>query len=167
MSGNGRGRRRRKRTRKSCGGRKWPPVVMRVRGSRASRHRGAKLKAAVEQAKEARHHEMRQFHRALLKANTENDTLCRLLDEAVRLHDGTRKLHDQKDVVADVKARLFAAIQFWPRGCSAAFCHRPSYFWVRFPPDFLGACWFWLFSGSDVAEPANGLTPLRVGCPDT
>ena len=97
MSGNGRGRRRRKRARKSCGGRKWPPVVMRVRGSRASRHRGAKLKAAVEQAKEARHHQMRQLHRALLKANTENNTLCRLLDEAVRLHDGTRKLRDQKD----------------------------------------------------------------------
>ena len=62
-------------------------------------------------------------------------------------------------VVADVKARLFAAIQFWPRGCSAAFCHRPSYFWVRFPPDFLGACRFWFFSGSDVAEPASDLTP--------
>ena len=56
-----------------------------------------KLKAAVEQAKQARHYEMRQLHRALLKANTENDTLCRLLDEAVRLHDGTRKLRDQKD----------------------------------------------------------------------
>ena len=30
----------------------------------------------------------------------------------------------------------------------------------QFPPDFLGACRFWLFPGSDVAEPANGLTPL-------
>ena len=30
----------------------------------------------------------------------------------------------------------------------------------QFPPDFLGACRFWLFPGSDVAEPANGLTPI-------
>ena len=56
-----------------------------------------KLKAAVEQAKEARHHEMHQLHRALLQANTENDTLRQLLDETVRLYDGTRKLRDQKD----------------------------------------------------------------------
>ena len=87
---------------------------MRVRGSRASRHRGAKLKAAVEQAKEARHHEMRQLHRALLKANTENDTLCRLLDEAVRLHDGTRKLRDQKDRIrslSDDAGRLRHALK--------------------------------------------------------
>ena len=79
---------------------RWAEVAARCdAGSWKSRFEASrrKLKAAVEQAKEARHHEMRQFHRALLKANTENDTLCRLLDEAVRLHDGTRKLRDQKD----------------------------------------------------------------------
>ena len=73
-----------------------------------------KLKAAVEQAKEARHHEMRQFHRALLKANTENDTLCRLLDETVPLHDGTRKLRDQKDRIrslSDDAGRLRHALK--------------------------------------------------------
>ena len=78
----------------------WAEVAARCdAGSWKSRFEASrrKLKAAVEQAKEARHHEMRQLHRALLKANTENDTLCRLLDEAVRLHDGTRKLRDQKD----------------------------------------------------------------------
>ena len=74
---------------------RWAEVAARCdAGSWKSRFEASrrKLKAAVEQAKEARHHEMRQLHRALLKANTENDTLCRLLDEAVRLHDGTRKL---------------------------------------------------------------------------
>ena len=80
---------------------RWAEVAARCdAGSWKSRFEASrrKLKAAVEQAKEARHHEMRQFHRALLiKANTENDTLCRLLDETVRLYDGTRKLRDQKD----------------------------------------------------------------------
>ena len=56
----------------------------------------ARLRRTVRSS-EARHHEMRQLHRVLLKANTDNDTLRRLLDEAVRLYDGTRKLRDQKD----------------------------------------------------------------------
>ena len=79
---------------------RWAEVAARCdAGSWKSRFEASrrKLKAAVEQAKEARHHEMHQLHRALLQANTENDTLRQLLDETVRLYDGTRKLRDQKD----------------------------------------------------------------------
>ena len=56
----------------------------------------AQLRRTVRSS-EARRHEMRQLHRALLQANTDNDTLRQLLDETVRLYDGTRKLRDQKD----------------------------------------------------------------------
>ena len=96
---------------------RWAEVAARCdAGSWKSRFEASrrKLKAAVEQAKEARHHEMRQLHRALLKANTDNDTLRQLLNETVRLHDGTRKLRDQKDRIrslSDDAGRLRHALK--------------------------------------------------------
>ena len=96
---------------------RWAEVAARCdAGSWKSRFEASrrKLKAAVEQAKEARHHEMRQLHRALLQANTENDTLRQLLDETVRLYDGTRKLRDQKDRIqslSDDAGRLRHALK--------------------------------------------------------
>ena len=66
------------------------------------------------------------------------------------------------------KSAVCAAIRFWPRGCSTAFCLQPSYLWVWLPPGFLGACPLCLFPSNDAAEPANGpAPPCRAGCPDT
>ena len=73
----------------------------------------AQLRRTVRSS-EARRHEMRQLHRALLQANTDNDTLRQLLDETVRLYDGTRKLRDQKDRIrslSDDAGRLRHALK--------------------------------------------------------